>query len=465
LDRAAFLSGCRYPQRREKEEKKCDQGLNGGEMKIGVIGTGYVGLVSAVCLADLGHDVIGTDIDTEKIEKASQGIPLIYEPGLEELLKKGLERGNLSFSANLNETILVSDVLFVCVNTPPRKDGSADMSYVEDVSRTIAEYLNKYKLIVEKSTVPVRTSMWIKRTISLYKKSDQEFDVASNPEFLREGTAVHDFQNPDRIIIGVETDKARDLLAKIYEKYTDRILITNIDTAELIKHASNSFLAQKISFINLIADLCERTDADVELVAKGMGLDPRIGPQFLSAGLGYGGSCFPKDTKALIHIGEELGVNFDVLKEVDRININRIRVFIDKVRKALWILKDKKIALLGLAFKPETDDIRNAPSLRIIEELLKEGALLRLYDPKAVDNMKMVFPEKRPEIQYVESAYEAIEGANALLLITEWDEFRQLDFERVKSMMDNPIFIDGRNAFDPAEIRKLGFEYYSVGRK
>ena len=439
--------------------------MNGGDMKIGVIGTGDVGLVTAVCLADLGHDVIGTDIDPEKIEKASQGIPLIYEPGLEELLKKGLEQGNLSFSINLSDTILAADVLFVCVNTPPREDGSADMSYVEDVSRTIAENLNKYKLIVEKSTVPVQTSMWIKRIISLYKKTDQEFDVASNPEFLREGAAVHDFQNPDRIIIGAETDKAKDMLVKIYEKYADRILITNIDTAELIKHASNSFLAQKISFINLIADLCEKTDADVELVAKGMGLDPRIGPQFLSAGLGYGGSCFPKDTQALIHIGEELGVNFDLLREVDRININRIRMFIDKIRKALWILKDKKIALLGLAFKPETDDIRNAPSIRIIEELRKEGALLKLYDPKAAENMKSVFPEESPEVQYTESVYKAIEGANALLLITEWAEFLKLDFEKVKSLMDNPIIVDGRNALNPEEIRKLGFEYYSVGRK
>jgi UDPglucose 6-dehydrogenase len=434
-------------------------------VKIGIVGTGYVGMVTAVCLADLGHDVIGTDIAAEKIEKASQGIPPIYEPGLEDLLQKGLKQGKLSFSSDLEGAINASDVLFVCVNTPPREDGSADMCYVEDVSRTIAENLNSYKLIVEKSTVPIRTSMWIKRTISLYKKSDQEFDVASNPEFLREGTAVSDFQNPDRIIIGVETDKARDILVKIYKKYSDRILITNIDTAELIKHASNSFLAQKISFINLIADLCEKTEADVELIAEGMGLDTRIGSQFLRAGLGYGGSCFPKDTKALIHIGEELGVNFSMLKEVDRININRIHVFVSKIKKALWILKDKRIAVLGLAFKPETDDIRNAPSIPLVKELRKEGALLKLYDPKALDNMRRVFPEKEPDIQYVSSAYEAVEGVNALLLVTEWDEFFQMDFPKVKTLMDNPIIIDGRNMFDPKEIRKLGFEYYSFGRK
>ena len=434
-------------------------------MKIGVIGTGYVGMVTAVCLADLGHTVIGTDVVPEKIEKASQGDPNIYEPGLEELLNKCLVKGNLTFSSNLVATIQPSDVLFVCVNTPPREDGSADMSYVEDVSRTIAENLNTYKVIVEKSTVPVQTSMWIKRIISLYRKSDMEFDVASNPEFLREGSAVSDFMNPDRIIIGVETDKAREILLKIYERYSDKILVTNIDTAELIKHASNSFLAQKISFVNLIADLCERTDADVEQVAKGMGLDGRIGSQFLKAGLGYGGSCFPKDTRALIHIGEELGVNFDLLKDVERINTNRIRVFVDKIKKALWILKEKKIAVLGLAFKPETDDIRNAPSIRLIEELRKEGALLKLYDPKAMDNMQEVFSENEPGIVYTQSSYSAVEGANALLIVTEWDEFRQMDLDKVKILMDNPIIVDGRNMFDPVEVRKKGFEYYSIGRK
>ena len=434
-------------------------------MKIGIIGTGYVGMVTAVCLAEMGHEVMGTDVVPEKIEKASRGIAHIYEPGLEELLKKGLEQGNLSFSIDLNGTIRDSDVLFVCVNTPPREDGSADMSYVEDVSRTIAENLNTYKVIVEKSTVPVRTSMWIKRIISLYKKTDQDFDVASNPEFLREGAAVHDFQNPDRIIIGVESEKARNILVRLYEKYSDKILVTNIDTAELIKHASNSFLALKISFINLIADLCEKTDADIELIAQGMGLDTRIGPQFLNAGLGYGGSCFPKDTRALIHIGEELGVNFDFLREVEKINANKIRVFVDKIKKALWILKDKKIAVLGLAFKPETDDIRNAPSIRVIEELHKEGALLRLYDPKAVDNMKSLFPEKKPDIQYMSSLYEAVDGANALLLITEWEEFAAMDLKKIKSLMDNPIIIDGRNIFVPEDVQKMGFEYSSIGRK
>jgi len=434
-------------------------------MKIGVIGTGYVGLVTAVCLSDLGHAVQGTDIDADKIDKANQGISHIYEPGLEELLKKNLKSGNLSFSHDLHQTIQDSDVLFVCVNTPQREDGSADMCYVEGTSRSIAENLNTYKLIVEKSTVPIQTSMWIKRTISLYKKGDADFDVASNPEFLREGSAVYDFMNPDRVIIGAESDRARDILVKIYEKYSDKILVTNIDTAELIKHASNSFLAMKISYINLMSELCDKTDANVELVAKGMGLDPRIGPLFLRAGLGYGGSCFPKDVRALIKIGEDLGVDLTLLKEVDRINRDRIQSVIQKIKKALWIIKDKKIAVLGLAFKPETDDLRNAPSIYLIEALQKEEAVLRLYDPEAMDNMKSIFPEQSPGLLYTDNPYDAVRDANATLIVTEWEEFKSLDLDKVKTLMANPIIIDGRNVFDPEDIKKLGFEYYSVGRK
>jgi UDPglucose 6-dehydrogenase len=434
-------------------------------MKIGVIGTGYVGLVSAVGLAELGHTVVGTDVDRDKIEKASQGIPIIFEPGLEDLLRSNLKNGNLSFSHDLEETIRTCDVLFVCVNTPQKEDGSADMSYIEAVSRKIAENLDQYKLVVEKSTVPVKTSLWIKRTIALYKKKDIPFDVASNPEFLREGSAVSDFLNPDRIIIGVETDQARDLLCEIYAKHKDLILITNIDTAELIKHASNSFLAMKISFINLMANLCERTEADVELVAKGMGLDPRIGPRFLGAGLGYGGSCFPKDVRALIKIGEDLGVDLDMLKEVDKVNVERIQVFVEKIKKALWILKEKNIAVLGLSFKPQTDDIRNAPSINLINGLVEEGSRLRLYDPKAMENMKAIFPEDHPNITYASSPYEAAQGVNALLIVTEWEEFRDLDLKEIKKAMANPIIIDGRNIYDPRRVKELGFEYYSIGRK
>jgi len=434
-------------------------------VKIAVIGTGYVGLVTAVCLAELGHDVVGTDVVADKIDKASQGTPHIYEPGLEELLKKNLKKGNLIFIHDLDDTIRSSDVLFVCVNTPQRKDGSADMAYVEGVSRRIAGNMNDYKVVVEKSTVPVKTSMWIKRSIDLHKKKKVEFDVASNPEFLREGMAVSDFLNPDRIVIGVESERARDILVKIYERYKDRILVTNIDTAELIKHASNSFLALKISYINLISELCEKTDADVEQVAEGMGMDPRIGGHFLRAGLGYGGSCFPKDIRALTKIGEDLGIKFELLKEADKINLRRIDIFVDKIKKALWILKDKTIAVFGLSFKPETDDIREAPSLKVISRLLEEGALLRLYDPQAMKNVKEVVPEQPPQVYYAKSAYDAVEKANVLLIVTEWSEFGELDLKKIKGLMDNPIIIDGRNIYEPAKMRELGFEYYSVGRK
>jgi UDPglucose 6-dehydrogenase len=424
-----------------------------------------VGLVTAVCLADLGHDVVGTDVVEDKIDKASRGIPHIYEPGLEDLLKANLKKGNLSFTPDLDKAIQASDVLFVSVNTPQKEDGSADMTFVEGVARRIAENLNDYKVVVEKSTVPVKTSMWIKKTITSCKKKDVDFDVASNPEFLREGSAVSDFLNPDRIIIGVETEKARDILVKIYQKFKDRILVTNIDTAEIIKHASNSFLALKISYINLIAELCEKTDADVNQVALGMGFDPRIGSQFLRAGLGYGGSCFPKDIRALSKIGEDLGVNMNLLREADNINLERIDAFVEKTKKALWILKDKKIAVLGLAFKPETDDIREASSIKVIKKLLDEGSYLRLYDPRAMENIKKIFPEKPPQISYVKSPYEAVKEANALLIITEWDEFKEMDLKKIKEVMDNPIIIDGRNVYDPSEVRKLGFEYYSIGRQ
>jgi UDPglucose 6-dehydrogenase len=409
--------------------------------------------------------VVGTDKVADKIRRITQGEVPIFEPGLDQLLAANLKRGNLGFSHDLSRTIQGADVIFVCVGTPPQDDGSADMSQIEEVSRMIAENLNGHKVVVEKSTVPVKTSLWIKRIISLYKKTDMTFDVASNPEFLREGSAVGDFLNPDRIIIGVETERARQSLVKIYEAFKERLLVTNIDTAELIKHASNSFLALKISYINLIANLCEKTDADVEQVAQGMGLDPRIGGLFLRAGLGYGGSCFPKDIKALAKIGDDLGVNMNLLREADRINTDRIRVFLEKIKKALWILKDKTIAVLGLSFKPETDDIREAASIRIIAELLGEGAVLRLYDPEAAANMKNFFPEDAARVTYCRTPLEATEGAHALLLITEWEEFQKLDWAKVREAMANPIVVDGRNMFDPQSLRGMGFEYYSIGRK
>jgi UDPglucose 6-dehydrogenase len=434
-------------------------------MRIAVIGTGYVGLVTAAGLAELGHRVVGADKDAEKIGRLSSGVVPIYEPGLDKLIAVNVERKRLSFNADLDVVSREADVIFVCVGTPQHSDGSADMSQIEEVSRLIADNLDRYKLVVEKSTVPVKTSHWIKRTIGLYKKTDTAFDIASNPEFLREGSAVSDFLEPDRIIIGVETDRARDILCGLYGRFKDRLVVTNIDTAELIKHASNSFLALKISYINLISDICEKTDANVEQVAEGMGLDPRIGGRFLKAGVGYGGSCFPKDIKALVKIGEDLGVDMRLLKEADRINLDRVRVVMNKVKQALWILKDKQIAVLGLAFKPDTDDIREAPSLGVIRELLRAGARLRLYDPQAAENMKQVFPVEPGRLEYASSPYAAAEGTNALLILTEWKEFTGLELARIKAAMANPIIIDGRNIFEPTPLRKLGFEYYSIGRK
>jgi UDPglucose 6-dehydrogenase len=434
-------------------------------MKIAVMGTGYVGLVTAAGLAELGHEIIGADKDAEKISRIASGRVPIYEPGLDELLAANIRKGRLSFSSDLGAVAREADVIFVCVGTPQHDDGSADMSQIEEASRLIADNLNRYKLVVEKSTVPVKTSYWIKRTIGLYKKTDTAFDIASNPEFLREGSAVSDFLQPDRIIVGVETDRARDILCGIYGKFKDRLVVTNIDTAELIKHASNSFLALKISYINLISNICEKTDANVEQVAEGMGLDPRIGSRFLKAGIGYGGSCFPKDIKALVKIGEDLGVDMSLLKQADQINLDRIRVLMEKVKQALWILKDKRIAVLGLAFKPETDDIREAPSIGVIRELLREGARLRLYDPQAAENMKALFPAEPERLEYCASAYEAADGANALLLLTEWPEFAAVDLNKIKAALANPIIVDGRNVFEPAAVRKMGFEYYSIGRK
>jgi UDPglucose 6-dehydrogenase len=433
-------------------------------MKIAVIGTGYVGLATAAGLAEFGHTVIGADKDAAKVADICRGKTPIYEPGLDDLVRTNIEKGRLAFTADVDKTIREADVIFVCVGTPQDEKGRADMSQIEVVSRAIARNLNGYKVVVEKSTVPVKTSDWIKRIITLYRKDETAFDVASNPEFLREGAAVSDFLNPDRIIIGVESERAREMMVRIYAKFPDRIMVTNIDTAELIKHASNSFLAMKISYINMIASLCEKTHADVEQVALGMGLDPRIGKAFLKAGLGYGGSCFPKDVNALTNIGEDLGVNMGLLRETDKVNAERMGLFLEKVRKALWILKGKTIAVLGLAFKPETDDIREASSLKLIGQLTREGSLLRLYDPKAMDNMKAIFPEST-EIAYCGDPYQAAEDANALLVVTEWEEFRGLDFARLRKLMANPIVVDGRNLFDPAVVRGHGFEYYSIGRK
>ena len=435
-------------------------------MKVTVIGGGYVGLVTGACFSHLGNEVLIVEKVPEKVEQLRQGKSPIYEPGLDELLKEGIEKGTLLFTTDIKEGVDFSEVIFICVGTPSLPDGSADLSQVEEVARLTAKNMNSYKLLIEKSTVPVNTHQLVKKTVQRYLNRDVPFDVASNPEFLREGSAVYDFLNPDRIVVGVESERAREIMEELYRPLTEKgfpLLITDPATAELIKHASNSFLAMKISFINMVADLCEKTGADVELVAEGMGYDRRIGREFLNAGIGYGGSCFPKDVKAFIKIAEDVGLDFGLLKEVERINSERITRFLEKVLNALWTLKDKKIAVWGLAFKPNTDDIREAPSLRIVPELLKKGAKVFAYDPQAVENFRRIFPPGE-DLIYTGDKYEAVKSAEALLILTEWEEFAKADMEKVRELMELPVVIDGRNVFKPEKMRELGFEYYSIGR-
>lgn len=431
---------------------------------VGILGLGHVGLPTAVGFAELGWQVIGTDSDTEKVFKIAQGQCPFHEPDLEPLLKKNLANGRLKVTPDVGEAVRASEILFVCVGTPQKPDGSPDLSQVETVIRTVAQNLNGYKLIVEKSTVPVQTAQWIKRTILRYAGDDAQFDVASNPEFLREGTAVRDFFHPDRIVIGVESELAKEMLLELYKPLNAHVIVTDVNTAELIKHAANSFLALKISFINMISDLCEAVGADVNEVAKGIGLDPRIGPHFLQAGIGYGGYCLPKDLKAFIHIAEEHKVDFSLLKEVEKINEARVDKFVKKVQQALWVIKGKTLAIWGLAFKPNTDDIREAPSLKLISKLLEEGANLRLYDPAAMDNTRQIFPENPPHLQYCLSALEAARGAHAILLVTEWDEFKNADWHQIKEVVALPIVVDGRNCLNPETLKAVCFEYYGMGR-
>ncbi len=429
-------------------------------MKITIIGSGYVGLTTGVCLSHLGHQVVCVDNDVEKIKLLKQGISPIYEPGLEELLKEGMEKGTLSFTDSIEEGTKHGLAIFICVGTPPREDGSADLSSIEFVATRIAETMDEYKLIIEKSTVPVQTGLKLKTTIELNNKRGIEFDVASNPEFLREGSAIKDFLYPDRIVIGVENERAEKLMREIYEKIDAPFIVTNIQSAEIIKHASNSFLAMKISYINAVSMVCEKAGADVKEVARGMGLDHRIGKEFLNAGIGFGGFCFPKDLKAFIKISEDLGYHMNLLREVLKINQEIREYFITKVRDLLWNIKGKKIAILGLSFKPNTDDIREAPSIYIIKKLLKEGANISAYDPAAMEKMKKIFPD----IDYKENPYDTLGDANALLILTEWEEFKNLDLERVKNLMKTPIIVDGRNIFEPDEMEKLGFIYRGIGR-
>jgi UDPglucose 6-dehydrogenase len=445
------------------------------EGPIAVLGLGHIGLPTALGLAELGHNVIGTDNDPEKVTLIRECNLPFFEPGVRDLLSKHLKSGKFKPVDDAEAAVRAAAVIFICVGTPQSESGQADLSQVEAVARLVARNLNGYKLIVEKSTVPAITGQWLKLAILRYSASrasvvagaivaPPDFDVASNPEFLREGKALEDFFHPNRIVCGVESDRAREILTGIYAPLNCPILVTNLSTSELIKHAANAFLSTKISFINMVADLCEKVGADVTDVARGIGLDSRIGAQFLDAGIGYGGYCFPKDLRAFIHLAKDQGVDFSLLQEVEFINQRRVEILIKKIRQAIWILRGKPIGILGLAFKPGTDDIREAVSLNVIKALLAEGSILQLYDPQAMQNMQHVLPETPGRLTYCTSAYEAARGGHALLLLTEWDEFRQLDLSRLRGLMEVPVLVDGRNLFDPRAVREAGFEYISIGR-
>jgi len=431
-------------------------------MKITIVGSGYVGLVSGTCLANFGNDVICLDVDKGKIDSLNKGKIPIYEPGLEELFKRNVSKGRLRFTDNSKEAIQKSDIIFLAVGTPPNEFHEADLSAIEAVSKTVAKYINGYKIIVNKSTVPVGTADLVKSIIRKNMKKKQKFDVVSNPEFLREGAAVKDFENPDRVIIGADSKKAANTMAKLYRpvaRVGRPIMPTDIKSAELIKYAANSMLATRISFMNQLSHLCEKSGADIKQVSRGLGLDTRIGPRFLQAGIGYGGSCFPKDVMALIATLKRYNCDAELFEAVHTVNERQKTVVVDKLRKFLDP-KGKKIAIWGLAFKPKTDDIREASSLKIIAELQSIGAKINACDPVAMENAKKVLKN----VRYFDDPYKCIKDCDALIVVTEWDEFRNLDMKAIKALLKKPIIIDGRNIYDPKEMKKLGFKYKGVGR-
>lgn len=447
-----------------------------------VIGSGYVGLVAAVCFAEIGHKVICVDKDESKVRLLNGGGVPIFEQHLPELLDKHLNR-NVTFTIDLRSAVEQSEVVFIAVGTPQGNSGSADLSYVEAVVSEIARAVNDYKVLVEKSTVPVYTNEWISRCMRRHGIDSEYFDVVSNPEFLREGTAIADFLHPDRIVVGANNEHSARKLRQIYEPLTSgiyyaaadslrgpltadnpaKLLVTSAQSAELIKHAANAFLAMKISFINAVANLAESVDADIEDIATGIGMDSRIGPKFLHAGLGYGGSCFPKDVAAFTWVAQQRGVDFQILEEVRKINAQQLDVFFNKIRSALWTLRGKRLAALGLAFKCETDDIRESPAIAMIRKLIDAGVTLSVYDPAAMDKTKDIVPPSE-SLHYAESAYDAAEGADALLILTDWAEFAHLDLQRLNMALRFPIIIDGRNLYKPSVMREKGFTYVSVGR-
>ena len=429
-------------------------------MKIGIIGSGHVGLVTGACFAHLGHEVICLDQDEKKIALLKRGKTPIYEPGLSEMVQTNLREKRLSFGVEVAPMVRRAEALFVCVGTPPKDNGEADLTAVENVSRQIARSMTSYRLVVEKSTVPVETGEWVYRTIKASQRRPVDFDVASNPEFLREGSAVQDFLSPDRIVVGVQSKRAEKILRELYRPLKAPLLVTDIKSAELIKHASNSFLSAKISFINLISRICEAVGADVQQVSQGMGLDRRIGSGFLSAGIGFGGFCFPKDLASFIRITDQLGVDSNLLKQVLEVNESQKKAFIEKIKRHLWNVKGKTIGVLGLAFKADTDDMRFAPSIDILKALLNEGARVQAYDPQAMPNAKQILRG----VAFVRNAYGAARGADALIVLTEWAEFREIDFTRMKKLLRQPLVFDGRNLYDRDKLKKLGFQYYGVGR-
>src|SRR5690242_2057237 len=430
------------------------------EMKLSIIGTGYVGLVTGTCFAEVGHEVICVDNDANKVKLLQGGGIPIYEPGLEELVQKNVTAGRLKFTNSTAEGVEKSDVIFIAVPTPPQPDGSVDMSFIERVARDIAGAMTSYKIVVDKSTVPVKTGDKVAETIKRYCKAPVDFDVVSNPEFLREGFAVEDLMNPDRIVIGVKSQNPVARMKEIFSPFKAPLIITDINSAELIKHASNSFLALKISYINAISVLCEAAGANVQEVALGMGMDARIGRRFLNPSLGFGGSCFPKDLSAFIKIAEQVGYDFRLLKEVQQINVEQMERFVKKISDTLWVLKDKCIGVLGLAFKQNTDDVRTSPAIDLCQRLQKEGAILRVHDPKAMEKAKAILRD----VTFVEEMNEVAEGCDALVIATEWEEFKKLDLDRARKALTHPIMFDGRNLFDPAEMERMGFIYKSIGR-
>jgi UDPglucose 6-dehydrogenase len=429
-------------------------------MKLTLIGTGYVGLVTGTCFAEVGHQVVCVDNDAAKVKLLQSGGIPIYEPGLEELVKKNVAAGRLTFTNSTAEGVQKSDVIFIAVPTPPQPDGSVDLSFIEKVARDIAAAMTTYKIVVDKSTVPVRTGEKVTETIKRYCPAKVDFDVVSNPEFLREGFAVGDLMKPDRVVIGVRSQRPVAAMKEIYTPFNAPIIVTDINSAELIKHAANPFLALKISYINAIAAICEATGANVQEVAQGIGLDERIGRRFLNAGIGFGGSCFPKDLSAFIKIAEQMGYDFRLLKEVQRINADQMNRFVKKITDTLWVLKDKKIGVLGLAFKQNTDDVRSSPAIDLCQRLQKEGAKLRVHDPKAMDKAKAALADAT----YVDDMNAVAEGCDAIVIATEWDEFKKLDLERARKSLSHPIMFDGRNLFDRVEMERLGWIYKSVGR-